>query len=204
MVCEVIRFIAILAVNRITMKVTEPRYSDEELVEGLKKQDPVVIDYLYKNAGPMVYKLIVNSGGDQNDGEDIFQEGILAMYISVRTGKYKLSSLARLTTYLVQSCKYEWLDQVKTAYVSKNVLEIDQELLSEIRDYEGDEKEERIKMLHRCSQKLGESCKRILHLFYWEKKSYEAIAIEIGQTPPSAKNQKYRCMKKLKELATTI
>jgi len=204
MVCEVIRFIAILAVNRITMKVTEPRYSDEELVEGLKKQDPVMIDYLYKNAGPMVYKLIVNSGGDQNDAEDIFQEGILAMYINVRTGKYKLSSRARLTTYLVQICKYKWLDHVKSAYVSKNVLGIDQELLSESGDYEGDEKEERIKMLHRCIQKLGESCKRILHLFYWEKKSYEEIAIEIGQTPPSAKNQKYRCMKKLKELATTI
>lgn len=202
--CKVSLFIAILAVNRITMKVTEPRFSDEELVEGLKRQDPVMIQYLYQNAGPMVYKLVVNAGGDGNDAEDVFQEGILATYLNIRTGKYKLSAQARLTTYLVQICKYKWLDHVKSAYVSKNILGFDNELLPEVQNPDQDEKEDQIKMLHRCIQELGETCRRILQLFYWEKKSYDEIATQIGQTPSSAKNQKYRCMKKLKELATTV
>lgn len=186
-----------------TMKATAPLFTDEELVEGLKEQDPVIIRYLYQNAGPMVYKLIINAGGDQNDAEDIFQEGILATYLNIRTGKYEISYQARLTTYLVQICKYKWLDHVKSAYVSKSVFGIDSDLLEETVEFENDEKEERIKMVHGLIRMLGENCRKILHLFYWEKKSYEEIAREIDQEPLSAKNQKYRCMKKLRELATT-
>lgn len=185
------------------MTATEPPFSDEELVEGLKKQDPIIIRHLYQNAGPMVYKLIINAGGDHNDAEDIFQEGILATYLNIRTGKYELSSRARLTTYLVQICKYKWLDHVKSAYVSKNVLGIDSDFLTDTVEPEDNEKEERIKMLHGLLGKLGKNCQKILHLFYWQKKSYDEIASEIGQEPQSAKNQKYRCMKKLRELATT-
>lgn len=176
-------------------------YSNEELVEGLEIQNSQVIQYLYEKVGPMVYKLIMDSGGKRADAKDIFQEGLLAAYINIRSGKYQSSSGAKFSTYLIQICKYKWYDVNKSAYVKRKTGEM-KEVAEENEWEEVLEAEERIKRLHKLLGLLGARCKKILHLFYWKKLSIEEIGLAMDLESNSAKNQKYRCMKKLKELAT--
>lgn len=184
------------------MKRNAARYSDRKLIEGLKKHDEDVIQYLYDHAGPMVYKLILKSGGSADVAEDIFQEGILATYLNIRTGRYQKSSDTRLTTYLVQVCRYQWMNHMKNAENNRRRLESYPDIAAPPPGTEASIREKRIKLLHGYIGRVGENCQKILRLFYWKKKSYEEIGLKMEMTPESAKNQKYRCMKKLKELAS--
>lgn len=177
-------------------------YNNEELVEGLKVQNSQVIQYLYEKVGPMVYKLIIDSGGKLADAKDIFQEGVLAAYLNIRTGKYSPSQNAKFSTYLIQICKFKWYDLNKSSYVKKKSDEEMKDIADESEWSGESEAEQRIKRLHKLLGHLGERCKKILHLFYWKKLSIEEIGLAMELETNSAKNQKYRCMKKLKELAT--
>ncbi len=48
--------------------------------------------------------------------------------------------------------------------------------------------------------KLGEQCKEVLQLFYFKKESMKQIAARFSWTEASAKNNKYRCLQKLREM----
>ena len=183
------------------MKPGANQFTDEEIVAGFQVQDHRILRFLYDNIGPQVFRLISQSGGSMDDAQDIFQDGLLAVYTNIRTGKYQLNSTARFSTYLMQICKYKWYDVRKSAYVSKKTDEG-----GELPDLPDEpealfEEEEKIKRLYRLLDQLGEQCKKILHLFYWEKKPLQEVAELTGLEPASAKNQKYRCINRLKELA---
>ena len=52
-------------------------------------------------------------------------------------------------------------------------------------------------------KKLGSSCQEILKEFYFSKTSLREIAEKLNIGEASAKNKKYRCLQKLKEIAQT-
>lgn len=174
-------------------------FSDENLVEGLKEQDPEIIKYLYDTIGPQVHNLVSRSGGKPEDARDIFQDGILAAYLNIQSGKYELSPLTRFSTYLIQICKYKWYDHRNSAYVRLHGGEVPEQSIED-RTRIMPEQEDRIKMIQKCYRLLGDQCKRILHLFYWEKWSIGKIGKELNMETNSAKNQKYRCMQRLRAL----
>ena len=56
-------------------------------------------------------------------------------------------------------------------------------------------------IMHRALNSLGEPCKSLLEAFYIEKKSMDKIALLFGYTnADNAKNQKYKCLMRLKKL----
>ena len=55
--------------------------------------------------------------------------------------------------------------------------------------------------MDRALNSLGEPCKSLLEAFYMEKKSMDQIALIFGYTnADNAKNQKYKCLMRLKKL----
>jgi hypothetical protein len=56
-------------------------------------------------------------------------------------------------------------------------------------------------MMERAMNGLGEPCKSLLQAFYMDKKNMQDIAASFGYTnAENAKNQKYKCMVRLKKL----
>jgi DNA-directed RNA polymerase specialized sigma24 family protein len=56
-------------------------------------------------------------------------------------------------------------------------------------------------IMERALNSLGEPCKSLLESFYIEKKSMDEIASLFGYTnADNAKNQKYKCLMRLKKL----
>jgi len=50
-------------------------------------------------------------------------------------------------------------------------------------------------------EKLGQPCQRIVELFYFEKKNMTEISEALGyKNPDTAKNQKCKCMARLRKL----
>jgi DNA-directed RNA polymerase specialized sigma24 family protein len=59
-------------------------------------------------------------------------------------------------------------------------------------------------LMERAINSLGEPCKSLLEAFYMQKKSMQEIATSFGYTnPDNAKNQKYKCLMRLKKLFFT-
>jgi RNA polymerase sigma-70 factor (ECF subfamily) len=63
------------------------------------------------------------------------------------------------------------------------------------------EYEESFQLARRALQKLGDPCRKLIELFYYEKKSITEIADEMDyKNPETAKNQKCKCMARLRKL----
>ena len=61
------------------------------------------------------------------------------------------------------------------------------------------EKEKRCAMIKETVKNIQEPCATLLDKFYWEDKSGEEIANDMGyKNTDTVKNQKYKCMQKLK------
>ena len=68
-------------------------------------------------------------------------------------------------------------------------------------DEEYAEMDEKINKVMMAFNKIGKECKVLLTRVYFEKKSMKDIGAELNLDAASARNKKYRCMQKLRELA---
>ena len=63
------------------------------------------------------------------------------------------------------------------------------------------EKEMDLNLAEQCLEKLGDPCKSMLELYYYNKMSMEEITITLNyKNANTAKNLKYKCMNRLKRL----
>jgi len=171
---------------------------DEELIKGILAQSDGAINYLYEQIGPKVKNYIVKAGGSDEEANDIFQEGIISVFINVRSGKYKPDGNTKFSSYLTQVCKYKWYDTLKSGHKKTSQNEL-VEVSSDENMQTVLETNEKYSALHEIIDSLDEQCKNILKQFYWEKKSIMEISKSLKMVAASVKNGKYRCMQKLKE-----
>ena len=60
---------------------------------------------------------------------------------------------------------------------------------------------EDVDRVRRAFQQLGEQCRKILLLFYWEERTMEEIASALGfANAETVKSKKYQCKKSLQRL----
>jgi len=69
---------------------------------------------------------------------------------------------------------------------------------SESLDLDGPERE---RIIARCMEQLGETCRKVLMYYYFEEMSMQEIADKLGfANTDTAKTKKYKCKQKLDEL----
>ena len=54
--------------------------NEQDLLEGLAKNDRNAIETIYKEYFKMVQSLVLNNNGNGDDAKDIFQEGMVVLY----------------------------------------------------------------------------------------------------------------------------
>lgn len=176
-------------------------YDDITLYNGLKNNQQSAFEYLYKNNYPAVRQLVYQYKGSEDDAKDIFQEGMIALWNNIRSGSYQLREDVKMSTYLIQICKLRWMDRMKKA---SSRYELRQETFLE----PAEESEVMVDWINREEQsefqqqfaQLGERCQNLLKSFYFMKQSLQEIAERLGIGEASAKNEKYRCMQRLKKI----
>ncbi len=173
--------------------------NDSEIIEGLKSSDDRVLEYLYKEYYHFIRKLVEFNSGNLADAEDVFQDGIIVLFEKVKEPGFKLSST--LKTYLYAICKNLWLKRLRTA--GREVTLNDQYEM--VADNDTALIEERLnsrqQIIKDALQKIGESCKNILILKFYKKFKDAEIAKELNYSGADyVKTQRYRCIKKLREL----
>lgn len=175
--------------------------TDQELFEGLANRDNQAFLYLYQSFQGKILHMIQNNNGTEADARDVFQEGVIALWTNIAQGKFVVQDKARLSTYLYALCKNIWISRLRKKKPVHSLEQTQLQLAEEVHDLE--EEYEKVKQLEQQFAQLGEACKRILSLFYYQKASMREIAETLGLTEKTAKNNKYRCMQNLRSLYQT-
>ncbi|MBC8032812.1 MAG: sigma-70 family RNA polymerase sigma factor [Chitinophagaceae bacterium] len=178
-------------------------FQEQELLKGLAGNDKKAIATIYKDHYNMVQTLVTGNNGTPDDAKDIFQETMVVLYEKACTGRFELS--CQLKTYIYSVSKRLWLK--KLHYQKKysgdvegmaDTVPVEEDLdRHESRDAE-------FQVMEKAMQLLGEPCKSLLEAYYIEKRSMVDIATSFGYTnADNAKNQKYKCLMRLKKLFFT-
>jgi RNA polymerase sigma factor (sigma-70 family) len=174
--------------------------NEQKLLEGLAINDRKAVETIYRQNFTMVQSLITANNGLADDARDIFQEAMIVLYEKVKSGTFELN--CQIKTYLYSVCRRLWLKRLtqlqrmapETANLEETI-PIEEELESH------EQRNLDFLTMERCLQSLGEPCKSLLEAYYLQKKSMMEIAGSFGYTnADNAKNQKYKCLMRLKKL----
>jgi RNA polymerase sigma factor (sigma-70 family) len=185
------------------MQADKAFLSDQELIVQLKdrQRENAGILYLYDNYFEHLSWWIKQNNGTEDDAKDIFQEAVIAFVNMVQQDKFRGES--SIKTVLFSLNRYIWLNELKkrgrTSAREKKYGQAGEqfEASAEI----SMEQREAGKELVRIMDRLGEKCKKILLLFYYENYSMKQILSELDyENEQVARNKKYKCLKQLEEM----
>jgi RNA polymerase sigma factor (sigma-70 family) len=170
------------------------KYSDANIIDGVRNQDDKVLNWLYDNYLQSVKKYVISNNGSSDDVSDVFQDSIIILYKQITEGSLNLTT--DLKGYFFGIARNVWNSQLRTK--QRNVeLEVDY-ADEEQNDDSGDPILERI--ICRAVEKLKPDQQEVLNL-YSEGLSYEDIAIKMNfKNETYARRKKYLSKEALLEI----
>ncbi|MBC7848671.1 MAG: RNA polymerase sigma factor [Chitinophagaceae bacterium] len=176
-----------------------PGYPDN-WISKLKANDDATLRELYTASFPRVEMYVLNNNGTSDDAKDIYQEAFIAVWRNIQLDKVELTGADSLQGYLFRVAQYKWLDQLRSSKRKKTNTLTSLEITDDAPDLVDSGDEEYIQSVQENYLKMGEPCKDVLYRFYFLKQSLRDIASFFSWTEATAKNNKYRCLQRLREL----
>lgn len=169
-------------------------YSNIDLLNGILRNDTIVLQYIYKNFYSKINFFIKKNSGDDDDANDIFQEAIIIMYRKLKANELVLE--CSFETYLYSVCRFLWLKQLEKRKVEKEKIKDNHEYSDDIYD-DNLEKivdlNERYRLYQKHFVNLGKDCQKVLQL-YFDKVPLKNIAQIMGfKSEKYAKKRKFKC-----------
>jgi RNA polymerase sigma factor (sigma-70 family) len=173
-------------------------YSDEGIIDGLKKKDSGVIRYVYKEYYPTIKYLITTNSGTETDAEDVFQDALVVLFKKITREDLILTSSFK--TFLYSICRNLWLQRLDRRVFSDEFLEMEDlgELQDNLHFDQSEEEHEKYRLFQQHFIKLSEDCQKILQLFLGKTSLKEIAEIMGFKTEKYAKTRKFMCKEKLK------
>jgi RNA polymerase sigma factor (sigma-70 family) len=143
----------------------------------------------------------------EDQAKDTFQEAFVATWRNIKAGKLKKDNGLNVDAYLFTIAKNKWLDYLRSSHYKKTI-RVDKvihlQLDAEEEESDSNQGQDEMAAMQHAFKQLGEKCKMVLKLFYFERKSMDEISSELQIASASVRNQKYRCMEKLRLLSLEI
>ncbi len=145
------------------------RFSDKSIIEGIRKQDDKVLNWLYDNYFPTVKSHVLKNSGTSDDASDVFQDSIIILYRQICDNKLELS--ADLKGYFFGVAKNIWNNHLR---MRKATYELRNDIPDET---SADEPQDLMfeRIVSRAFEKLDPGHQDMLKLFS-EGYSFEEIA----------------------------
>lgn len=169
----------------------------------LTNEERLLRDF-YVSEYPKTKYYILKHGGSLENAKDIFQEAYFACWKKISSKEFVPDSRSQIEAYLFTAAKNKWKDQMRKGKRKKKISldHIIHNLVAEegttLADMEIQDK--RLTITLEAFENLGEACRNLLSKFYYEKLSIREIALDLEIEEASAKNKKYRCIQKLRNL----
>lgn len=176
---------------------------ESNLVKQIKagNQAPIEQIYLEYKREFLLYAVSFSMG--EEEALDIFQDSIIVLYENIVSGKLTTFTCS-VKTYLFAIGKYKIYSSLrkKSKMATKEFSEY--EFLWKEEQPVVNLQQENIQKMQLAIQRLGDRCKTILKLFYYQNYTIDEIKHQLDYASKEVvKSQKSRCLKRLRELIDT-
>lgn len=177
--------------------------NEKALLEGLAVSDKKAVETIYRENFNMVQSLVINNNGSADDAKDIFQEAIIVLYEKARSGTFELS--CQIRTFIYSVSRRLWLKRLQQQNRFSSAGDSMEPVVPVEEDIEEHERRNaEFDMMENAISHLGEPCKSLIEAYYLQKQTMQEIADRFGYTnADNAKNQKYKCLMRLKKIFFT-
>ena len=173
---------------------------DARILDLIRKGDERALTELYSLTRKMVTSYIIRNSGTHDDADDMLQESLIVLWERVRTGRFEYT--AKLSTFIFSTARNIWMRrlahqrrEVTGALEPSGVPGDDEPTLERMAA------EEESQGVQAAMEVIGEPCRTLLLLFYWEELSLDDIARRMGfANANTVKSKKYQCKKALRAL----
>lgn len=195
--------------RRTSMEVIR-NFPDEEIIANLRSglRMDETIKSIYRNNFESLSRYIVHNSGSQQDAEDIFQEVVVSFIDLVQRDKFRGES--SIKTFLFSINRNTWLNELKKR--GRASVREEKYVRMEVNDEKGmeraeagaaghiEEREEKAAIASVVAS-LGDTCRKILTLFYYENLSMKEILDATDyDNEQVVRNKKYKCLKQLEQM----
>lgn len=177
-------------------------FPNDEIVARLRTGERMdeVIKSIYRSHFESLAWYVQHNSGSRQDAEDVFQEVVVTFINLVQANKFRGESTVK--TFLYSLNRHIWLNELKKRgraiareekySKGSEVVELDAgEYIAE---------RETKNQVMELMEKLGETCKKILLLFYYENQSMKEILETLHyENEQVVRNKKYKCLKQLEQ-----
>ncbi len=167
--------------------------SDINIIEGVRKQDDKVLNWLYDNYLQSVRSYVLKNSGSEEDVSDVFQDSIIVLYTQISENNLNLTT--DLKGYFFGIARNVWNAHLRKKHRTT-------ELKIDIADEEDIEEINNLileRVVSRAFQKLRPDQQMVLNLFS-EGLTYEEIALKMNlKNETYARRKKYMCKEVLLE-----
>lgn len=164
-------------------------------------EDEAGLKAFYLSNFSSVRSYVLANSGTEEEAKDIYQEAIVIAWRKLEDNSFSENYENALPAYIYKIAKYKWLDEIRRkkiqrtkTFVSENEA-TDNEIV-----FEENENDKLIRVVVEKLKLLDEKCRTILTQFYYEGKKIKDLAEIYNWTEATAKNNKYRCLEKLRKL----
>ncbi len=171
-----------------------------DLLERLKRGDDALLKEIYDSHKLDFLRWAVRFGIERDAAEDIFQVSVVILYDNAVTEK--LTNLSSsLKTYLFSIGKHKCLEHKRA---QKNEFQkIEPSMLELFTDSDASESEilYDVDQLAKALAIMGNPCKELLELMYYQKLNQDVISELMGyKDRDTVKSKKYKCIARLKKI----
>ena len=176
--------------------------TDDELVHLVRSGDVAGLSFVYeKHRKEFLSWIRKFSGCSLEDAQEYYQATTIILYENIISSKITALQ-SSLKTYLFgigKNLTYQHHRKQKRLERAKAEYMIEAEVAGDTN--QSLQTEHDLQLVSRCLALIGEPCRQLLDCFYFSKKSMEEISSSMGyKNPETAKNQKYKCMERLRRL----
>lgn len=166
--------------------------SEVDLFERIQKGDEKALEVIYIKYYRMMTKMVITNSGTEEEARDIYQDALVVFWQKARSGNLILTS--KMSTYIYSICQNLWRKELDR----KKRLSNEEKDSPQTIDMDTPERE---KIIAKCIEQLGDTCRKVLMYYYFDEMSMQEIADKLGfANTDTAKTKKYKCKQKLDEL----
>jgi RNA polymerase sigma factor (sigma-70 family) len=182
-----------LLVNYLSFQGLFRKISDTSIIEGIKRQDDKILNWLYDNYFQTVKNHVIKNSGSVEDVSDVFQDTIIILYKQISGNSLDLTT--DLKGYFFGIARNIWSSALRK---KRKTVELELDFPEETEEDVNDTLFEKI--IGIAFQKLKPDCQTVLTL-YSDGYSYEEIASKMNlKNEMYARRKKYLCKEALLEL----
>ena len=168
------------------------RFSEVEIIDGIRRRDNRVLSYIYKNHYAAILKLILGNSGSEEDAKDIFQEALIVVFRNIRE-KADFSLKSGFQTYLYSIARLLWLKSLRNRKSEEKSLKENHSYIDFEPPKPFNDEDVRYSLYQKAFTNIPEDCQKILRMSV-DGISQKDIAAELGfRSENYIKKRKHYC-----------